>query len=96
MGAAKAALEAMTRYLAVELAEKGILVNTVCGGLIETSTLAHFPERELMLSNCVARTPWKRVGQPEDIAKVVTFLCTPDANWICGQVLTVDGGFSLL
>ena len=96
IGAAKAALEAVTRYLAVELAPYRILVNAVCGGLIETSTLAYFPERARMLDDARKRCPLGRVGQPVDLANIVAFLCGDDAAWICGQTIVADGGYSLV
>lgn len=96
MGAAKAGLEALTRQLAVELAPRKVRVNTVCGGLIETDTLQYFAEGEKMLQFARELTPLGRVGVPEDIAGAVALLLSPDARWITGQVLTVDGGLSLL
>lgn len=95
IGTAKAALEAITRYLAVELAPLGIIVNAVCGGLIETSTLTHFSNRESMTADALLRCPHGRVGQPDDLASVVSFLCDGDAGWICGQTIVADGGYSL-
>lgn len=99
VGASKAALEAVTRYLAVELAEKRIVVNAVSGGPVETDALYHFPElRETLaerLERMAAHTPAGRNVTPQDIAGVVAFLCTPDAAMLCGQVVVVDGGFSL-
>jgi len=96
VGAAKAALEAVTRYLAVELAQHKILVNAVCGGLIETSTLAYFPQAARMMDDARTRSPLGRVGQPVDLANIVAFLCSHDASWICGQTIVADGGYSLI
>lgn len=99
VGASKAALEAVTRYLAVELAPRGIVVNAVSAGIVETDALKHFPQmKEVMqerLDAAANYTPAKRNLSPEDVAGVVAFLCTPDAAMICGQVLLVDGGFTL-
>jgi NAD(P)-dependent dehydrogenase (short-subunit alcohol dehydrogenase family) len=95
LGAAKAAMETTARYLAVELAPAGINVNVVCGGLIETESATLHPRYEEMKSQVVARTPAGRVGRPEDLAGVVAFLCSPEASWIRGQTLIVDGGFTL-
>ena len=94
VGTSKAALEAITRYLAVELAPKGISVNAVSGGYVETEALDHFPNREEMLA-AGSRTLVGRTVAPEDIARVVAFLCSEDAELIRGQVLVVDGGVSL-
>jgi enoyl-[acyl-carrier protein] reductase III len=96
VGVSKAALQALTRYLAVEFAPKGILVNTVSAGLIDTDAIKHFPGREMMMSNAKARIPMGRLGTAEDVAKVVAFLCSEDAGWICGQTLVADGGYSLV
>jgi enoyl-[acyl-carrier protein] reductase III len=96
IGSAKAALESITRYLAVELAPQGISVNAVCGGLIETSTLNYFPNREQMIADSLSRTPMGRLGQPDDLADVVAFLSDRGSNWICGQTIVADGGCSLM
>ena len=95
VGASKAALEALVRYLAVELAPKGIRVNAVSAGVVETGALEHFPNREAMLE-MGARNPAGRLVAPEDVAACVTFLCSPEADMIRGQTLVVDGGWSLL
>ncbi|HZW04693.1 MAG TPA: enoyl-[acyl-carrier-protein] reductase FabL [Anaerolineaceae bacterium] len=98
VGASKAALESLTRYLAVELAEKNIVVNAVSPGIVETEALKHFavmgdPD---VLRRATANTPAGRLVQPEDVAEVVAFLCTPAAAMIRGQVIVVDGGYTLL
>ncbi len=94
VGTSKAALEAMTRYLAVELASKDISVNAVSGGYVDTGALKHFPNREEMLESG-QRTVTGKMVSPEDMARVVAFLCSPDAAMIRGQVVVVDGGASL-
>jgi enoyl-[acyl-carrier protein] reductase III len=96
VGISKAALEALTRYLAVELAPSGIVVNAVAGGLVETDALRYFEHRGQMLAKARERTPAGRIVEPEDIAEVVAFLCQPAAEMIRGQVIVVDGGYSLL
>jgi enoyl-[acyl-carrier protein] reductase III len=96
VGTSKAALEALVRYLAVELAPRGIRVNAVSGGVVETEALDHFPNRERMLSGSLARTPAGRLVEPRDIAGAVAFLCSPAAEMIRGQTIVVDGGFSLV
>jgi enoyl-[acyl-carrier protein] reductase III len=96
MGAAKAGVEALTRQLAVELSPRKIRVNTVCGGLIDTDALRYFPERERMVKFATQYTPLGRMGQPQDMADAVRLLVSPQAGFITGQVLVVDGGLSLL
>jgi enoyl-[acyl-carrier protein] reductase III len=95
VGTSKAALEALVRYLAVELAPRGIRVNAVSAGVVDTGALEHFPNREAML-DMGARNPVGRLVSPDDVAAVVTFLCSPEAEMIRGQTLIVDGGYSLL
>ena len=96
VGASKAALEAIVRHLAVELAPRGIRVNAVSAGVVETDALDAFPNREQMLSSSLQRTPAGRLVEPGDIAGAVCFLCSPEAEMIRGQTIVVDGGFSLL
>jgi enoyl-[acyl-carrier protein] reductase III len=97
LAAAKGALEVLTTYLACELASQGITVNGVNPGLVNTDSAHVFGEEvyRLLEKNVLTYTPMKRVGTPDDIAKVVAFLCSDDAAWICGQTLMVDGGLSL-
>jgi enoyl-[acyl-carrier protein] reductase III len=96
VGTSKAALETLVRYLAVEFAPRGIRVNAVSGGVIETDALDHFPNREQMLSWSLKRTPAGRLVEPADVADAVAFLCSPGAEMIRGQIVVVDGGFSLV
>jgi enoyl-[acyl-carrier protein] reductase III len=96
VGVSKAALEALVRYLAVELAPSGIRVNAVSAGVVETGALDHFPNREQMISESLARTPAGRLVEPSDVADAVCFLCSSEAEMVRGQTLIVDGGFSLL
>lgn len=96
VGVSKAALEALTRYLAVELAPKNIAVNAVSGGVVDTDALTHFPNREQLLENAKTRTPAGRVVEPDDLANVVMFLLSDEATMIRGQTIIVDGGISLL
>jgi enoyl-[acyl-carrier protein] reductase III len=94
IGVSKAALETAVRYLGVELAPRGIRVNCVSGGVVDTEALDWFPNKEQMLAS-VKRTPAGRLVEPEDMAAAVSFLCSDDAAMICGQTLVVDGGYSL-
>ena len=99
VGASKAALEAVTRYLAVELSSRNIVVNAVSPGMVLTDALQHF---EMVRSDvhltekAVSITPAGRLVSPQDVAGLVAFLCSPAANMIRGQVITMDGGASLL
>ncbi len=96
VGTSKAALESVVRYLAVELAPRGIRVNAVSAGVVETEALDYFPNREQMLRAARERTPAGRMVEPDDVAGAVGFLCSPDAEMVRGQTLIVDGGYSLL
>jgi NAD(P)-dependent dehydrogenase (short-subunit alcohol dehydrogenase family) len=95
LGAAKSSLETLTRYLAFELAGQGVSVNAVSGGPVDTEALKTFPYYEQLVSETTGRTPLGRIGQPEDIAKVVAFLASDDSEWIQGQTIIADGGLSL-
>jgi enoyl-[acyl-carrier protein] reductase III len=94
MGVAKAGVEALTRQLAVELAP--IRVNTICAGLVETDALKYLPAGAQMVEETARLTPLGRVGKPEDISAAVSLLLDRRADWITGQVIVVDGGFSVL
>jgi enoyl-[acyl-carrier protein] reductase III len=96
VGTSKAALESVVRYLAVELAPRGIRANAVSAGVVETEALEHFPNREEMLSSGRILTPAGRLVEPDDVAGAVVFLCSPDAEMVRGHTLVVDGGYSLL
>jgi 7-alpha-hydroxysteroid dehydrogenase len=91
-GTNKAAVEAMSRYAAVELGEMNIRVNAVSGGPIDTDALKAFTNYEEVKAETIKRSAIGRMGSPEDIAGSVYFLCTEDAGWITGQTIIVDGG----
>jgi len=95
VGTSKAALEALVRYLAIELGPRGIRVNAVSAGVVDTGALDHFPNREAMLE-MGARNAAGRIVTPEDVAGVVSFLCSPAAEMIRGQIVVIDGGWSLV
>jgi len=94
VGTSKAALESLTRYLAVELAPKGITVNAVSAGYVDTDAFSSFPNQEEMRSTG-QDTLTNRMVASEDVAGVVAFLCSEQAEMIRGQVIVVDGGVSL-
>jgi len=98
VGASKAALESLTRYLAVELAPQNIRVNAVSPGLVLTDALQHFASLSQAdtIPNAIKNTPAGRLVTPEDVAGVVAFLCSPAAAMICGQVIVVEGGYTLI
>jgi len=95
VGASKAALESLVRYFGREFAPRGINVNAVSGGPIYTASLDYFPEKEKVIEEWKNRTPSGRIGTPEDIAPVVSFLLSEEAAWIQGQTITIDGGLTL-
>lgn len=95
LGASKAVIENMARYLAVELAPANISVNVVCGGFIDTESMKMIPRHDEFIGAIRERTPAKRIGQPDDLAGIVAFLCSRDADWVRGQTIVADGGFSL-
>jgi enoyl-[acyl-carrier protein] reductase III len=96
VGVSKAAIESITRYLAVELAPKGIAVNTVSGGALDTEALKHFPNREEVLEHARKNTPAGRMVEIEDMVKTTMFLISDGADMIRGQTIIVDGGRSIL
>jgi enoyl-[acyl-carrier protein] reductase III len=95
VGASKAALESLVRTLAQELGPRGIRVNTVSAGVVDTDALAYFPNREELLANFAHRTPAGPTLTPEDVAGAVYLLCLPEAVMINGHTLVVDGGFAI-
>jgi enoyl-[acyl-carrier protein] reductase III len=95
VGASKAALESIVRSLAQELGPRGIRVNTVSAGVVDTDALKHFPNREQLLTEYARRTPAGPTLTPEDVANAVYLLCLPEAAMITGHTLVVDGGFCI-
>jgi 3-oxoacyl-[acyl-carrier protein] reductase len=95
--AAKAGIQGMAKTLAIELGPFGINVNCVAPGFVETRMTRAIAERtgsdwELLKAGAAAEIPLRRIGQPEDIASVISFLCGEDAAWVSGQVVYVRGG----
>ncbi|MEN4052488.1 enoyl-ACP reductase [Sulfurimonas sp. NWX79] len=91
-GANKAAVETMVRYAAAELGDKGIRVNAVSGGPIDTDALKAFPNYEEVKAEVVARSPLSRMGEAKDLTGACKFLCSNDSSWLTGQTIVVDGG----
>lgn len=92
-GAAKAAIESLTRSLAKELAEDGIVVNCVRPGTVDTDVLRVRPDFREHLEHELAHSPWKRVTTVEDVGDAVALLCLDEAGWISGQTIVLDGGW---
>ncbi len=96
VGPAKAALESITRGLAYELASKGILVNGILAGLADTKSARSIPGAVDVMEHARFHAPMGRLVDGEDIARVVAFLCSNEAEMICGQFLVVDGGRNIV
>jgi enoyl-[acyl-carrier protein] reductase III len=95
VASAKAVLETLTRYLAVELAPRGVRANAVCAGFVDTESLRGFPNFAALEREARERTPLGRLARPEDVAPVVAWLCSDESAWMTGQVVVADGGYSL-
>ncbi|MBR92045.1 MAG: enoyl-[acyl-carrier-protein] reductase FabL [Dehalococcoidia bacterium] len=95
IGVSKAAIEAITRYLSIELAEKNISVNSVSAGYVLTDALNHFPDKDSVVQIAERATPAGRPISPQDVANVVAMLCSTDAEMIRGQNILVDGGSTI-
>ncbi len=95
VGASKAALESIVRHLALELGPRGVRVNAVSAGVVDTDALKHFPNRQEMIT-AGGRTPAGRLVEPADVADAVLFLVSPLARMVMGQTLVVDGGYSIM
>jgi 7-alpha-hydroxysteroid dehydrogenase len=91
-GTNKAAVEAMVRYAAAELGEKGIRVNAVSGGPIDTDALKAFPNYEEVKGEVIKRSPLSRMGEADDLTGACLFLCGNGSSWLTGQTIVVDGG----
>ncbi|MFH0914315.1 MAG: enoyl-[acyl-carrier-protein] reductase FabL [Chloroflexota bacterium] len=95
VGVSKAALEALTRYLAIELAPKGICVNGIAAGAVETEALKRYTQGQDVPLMTWKTTPAGRMVLPEDIGNLVAFLCRDESEMIRGQIIVIDGGVSL-
>jgi enoyl-[acyl-carrier protein] reductase III len=96
VGVAKAALECLTRSLAVELAPRGIVVNGVLAGLADTKSARRIPGAPELIEEATRRTPAGRIIDPEDVANAVAFLASAQAAMVIGQFLVVDGGLAAM
>jgi enoyl-[acyl-carrier protein] reductase III len=95
IGVSKAALESLTRYLAIELGSRGINVNAVSAGLIDGESIRRHPQYDEIVAQACRWTPAGRLATAEEIAGIVVFLCSPLASWIVGQTIVADGGIGL-
>lgn len=100
LAAAKAAMETITRYAGIELAERHIVANAVLLGPFETDSARIYAastgmDWETFIRGWLEATPYRRLGTIDEIANVILFLCSPESDWIVGQCIPVDGGFSL-
>ena len=94
VGASKAALEALVRSWAAELAPRRIAVNAVSAGVVETEALEAFPHGKEILAEYARRSPAGRTVRADEVASAVCMLCRPDVEVLTGQVVVVDGGYT--
>ncbi|GAB1431239.1 SDR family oxidoreductase [Ignavibacteria bacterium] len=92
VSAAKAALESYVRQLALELAPHGITINAICAGVTDTPALRRIPGNDIIMKHAHMRNPHHRLTIPDDVAKVLALLVRPEAAWITGTTINVDGG----
>ena len=91
---AKASVETMVKYASAELGEKGIRVNAVSGGPIDTDALKAFPNYEEVKAVVEEKSALNRMGEPEDLVGACKFLCSDSSSWMTGQTIIIDGGTS--
>ncbi|MCW5515314.1 enoyl-ACP reductase [Muriicola sp. Z0-33] len=96
VSAAKATLESITRSMAVEFAKDGLKANCIQAGITDTAALNLIPQSDIIKEQALQRNPSGRLTRPEDVANVVYLLCSKEASWITGTVITADGGESLI
>ncbi|MBR07568.1 MAG: short-chain dehydrogenase [Rickettsiales bacterium] len=96
VGMAKASLETLTKYLAVEMSSHGVLYNCIHAGVTDTPSLRLIPGYDELVDFTKKRNPYHRLTQPEDVANAIYLLTQPEANWINGSIIHVDGGEHLV
>ncbi|MFW5930753.1 MAG: SDR family oxidoreductase, partial [Desulfosalsimonas sp.] len=92
ISAAKAVLESVTRAMAVEFAPSGLRANVIQAGITETPALQAIPGNARIRAQAALRNPFGRLTTPEDVANVISLLCTDEASWINGAIICADGG----
>jgi len=93
VGASKAAIESIARHLAVDLGPRGIRVNIICPGVVDTDALTHFPNRQQLITDFNATSPLGRLVTPQDVASAVLFFASDLSAMVSGATLFVDGGY---
>jgi len=96
VASAKAVMESNVRYMAVELAPKGIRVNLLNAGITDTNALKAFPDYNKFIHKAIQRNPSGRLTTPDDVAQVIAFMASEASAWITGNIITVDGGEQLI
>ncbi|MCW8848457.1 MAG: SDR family oxidoreductase [Melioribacteraceae bacterium] len=94
-GMTKAAIDQLTRNLSVEWAEDKIRVNSIAPWYIDTPLVEHLMKDEKYYNAVIERTPMKRIGKPREVASLAAYLCMDESSYITGQVIAVDGGFTV-
>jgi len=94
-GMTKAAIDQLTRNLSVEWAEDNIRVNSIAPWYIDTPLVEHLMKDENYYNAVIARTPMRRIGKPREVASLAAYLCMEESSYITGQVIAVDGGFTV-
>ncbi|KAA3464263.1 tropinone reductase-like protein [Gossypium australe] len=91
----KAAINQLTKNLACEWAKDNIRTNCVAPWYIRTSLVEDLLEKKEFMAKVISRTPLERIGEPEEVSSMVAYLCLPAASYITGQIVSVDGGFTV-
>ena len=95
VSAAKSSLESISRSIALELGPLGLRSNIIQAGVTNTPSLNMIPGSKILKTNALLKNPLNRMTTPEDVANAVYLLCLPEANWINGAIIPVDGGESI-